>query len=212
VSLRVAVLVSGEGSNLQAILDQVHGRDGVEVVAVASNRAEARGLVRAQGAGVETGAFEAGSYRDRGARDEALADWLEERDVGLVVLAGFMQLLSASFIRRFAGRVINVHPSLLPAFPGARAIEDALEYGVKQMGVTVHFVDEGVDTGPIILQEAFALDPLYSRDIAALEDRIHEIEHRLLPRAVRLLAAGAARIDPDSPRHVIVEEVRDGDD
>jgi phosphoribosylglycinamide formyltransferase-1 len=211
VSLRVAVLVSGEGSNLQAILDEAQGRDGVEVVVVGSNRASARGLERARAAGVETGVFETAAYGDRAARDQALGDWLEERDVGLLVLAGFMELLGAPFIRRFAGRVINVHPSLLPAFPGVRAIEQALDYGVKQMGVTVHFVDEGVDSGAIIMQEAFAINP-YSRDIAAIEDRIHEIEHRLLPRAVRLFAAGAVRVDPESPRHVIVEEVGDGDD
>ena len=207
----MAVLVSGEGSNLQAILDQAHGRDGVEVVAVGSSRAAARGLERARAAGVETGVFEAAAYADRTARDQALGDWLEERDVGLLVLAGFMELLGAAFIRRFAGRVINVHPSLLPAFPGVRPIKDALDYGVKQTGVTVHFVDEGVDTGAIIMQEAFAINP-YSRDIAAIENRIHEIEHRLLPRAVRLFAAGAVRVDPESPRHVIVEEVGDGND
>jgi phosphoribosylglycinamide formyltransferase-1 len=213
VSLRVAVLVSGEGSNLQAILDQVHGRDGVEVVAVGSNRAAARGLERAQAVGVETGVFEAGGYADRAARDEALGDWLEQHGVELVVLAGFMELLGAPFIRRFAGRIINVHPSLLPAFPGVRAIEQAIEYGVKQMGVSVHFVDEGVDSGAIILQEAFSVDPPYSRDIAAIEERVHEIEHRLLPRAVRLLAGGAVRVDPESPRHVIVEGVpAHGDD
>jgi phosphoribosylglycinamide formyltransferase 1 len=211
VSLRVAVLVSGEGSNLQAILDQVHGRHGVEVVAVGSNRAGARGLERARSAGVETGVFEAGSYADRAARDEALGDWLEQREAGLVVLAGFMELLGAPFIRRFAGRIVNVHPSLLPAFQGVRAIEQALEYGVKLMGVTVHFVDEGVDSGAIILQESFEINP-YSRDIAAIEDRIHEIEHRLLPRAVRLYAAGAVRVDPESPRQVTVEEVANGDD
>jgi phosphoribosylglycinamide formyltransferase-1 len=205
-------LVSGEGSNLQAILDQVHGRDGVEVVGVASNRGGARGLERARAAGVETGVFEKGAYAsDRAARDEALGDWLEEREVDLVVLAGFMELLGAPFIRRFSGRIINVHPSLLPAFSGVRAIEQALAYGVKQMGVTVHFVDEGVDSGAIIMQEAFAINP-YSRDIAAIEDQIHEIEHRLLPRVVRLFAAGAVRVDPDSPRHVIVEEGTDGDD
>jgi phosphoribosylglycinamide formyltransferase-1 len=213
VSLRVAVLVSGEGSNLQAILDQAHGREGVEVVAVGSSRAAARGLERAHAVGVETGVFEAGAFADRAARDEALGDWLEERDVELLVLAGFMELLGAPFIRRFAGRIINVHPSLLPAFPGLRPIEAAIDYGVKQMGVSVHFVDEGVDSGAIILQEAFALDPPYSRDIAAVEERVHEIEHRLLPHAVRLFAAGAVRVDPESPRHVIVEEVAPhGDD
>jgi phosphoribosylglycinamide formyltransferase-1 len=181
------------------------------VVAVGSSRATARGLERARAAGVETGVFEAAAYADRAARDQALGDWLEERDVGLLVLAGFMELLGAEFIRRFAGRVINVHPSLLPAFPGLRPIKDALDYGVKQTGVTVHFVDEGVDTGAIIMQEAFAINP-YSRDIAAIEDRIHEIEHRLLPRAVRLFGAGAVRVDPESPRQVIVEEVGHGDD
>jgi phosphoribosylglycinamide formyltransferase-1 len=211
MSFPVAVLVSGEGSNLQAILDTLHGRGDVEVVGVASNKPGARGLERARAAGVETAVFEAGAYPDRGSRDEALGDWLERRRAKLVVLAGFMELLGAPFIRRFAGRIINVHPSLLPAFPGLRPIEEALDYGVKQMGVTVHFVDEGVDSGAIILQEAFAINP-YSRDIAAIEDRIHEIEHRLLPRAVELFAAGAVRIDPSAPRHVIVEEVEDGHD
>ena len=209
--MRVAVLISGEGSNLQAILDQVHGRDGVEVVAVASNRSGARGLERARAAGVDAAVFPAASRADRERRDAELGDWLEARDVELVVLAGFMELLGAGFIRRFSGRIVNVHPSLLPAFPGVRAIEQAVEYGVKLMGVTVHFVDEGVDSGAIILQEAFENFP-YSRDIAAIEHRIHEIEHRLLPQAVRLIAAGAVRVDPASPRHVIVEEVEHGHD
>jgi phosphoribosylglycinamide formyltransferase 1 len=211
MSFPVAVLVSGEGSNLQAILDTLHGRGAVEVVGVASNKPAARGLERARAAGVETAVFETAEFEDREARDAALADWVEERGARLVVLAGFMELLGAPFIRRFAGRVVNVHPSLLPAFPGLRPIQDALEYGVKQMGVTVHFVDEGVDSGAIILQEAFAINP-YSRDIAEIEDRIHQIEHRLLPRAVELIAAGAVRIDPSAPRHVIVEEVQGGHD
>jgi phosphoribosylglycinamide formyltransferase 1 len=211
MSFPVAVLVSGEGSNLQAILDTLHGRGVVEVVAVASNKPAARGLERARAAGVETAVFETAGFEDRAARDATLADWLEARGARLVVLAGFMELLGAPFIRRFAGRIVNVHPSLLPAFPGLRPIEEALEYGVKQMGVTVHFVDEGVDSGAIILQEAFAINP-YSRDIAAIEDRIHEVEHRLLPRAVELIAAGAVRIDPAAPRHVIVEEVQGGHD
>jgi phosphoribosylglycinamide formyltransferase 1 len=211
MSFPVAVLVSGEGSNLQAILDQLHGRGKVEVVGVASSKPGARALERARAAGVETAVFEAGAYPDRTARDEALGDWIEQRGARLVVLAGFMELLRAPFIRRFAGRIINVHPSLLPAFPGLRPIEQALDYGVKQMGVTVHFIDEDVDSGPIILQEAFAINP-YSRDIAAIEDRIHEIEHRLLPHAVELFAAGAVRVDPSAPRQVIVEEVEGGHD
>jgi phosphoribosylglycinamide formyltransferase 1 len=210
VSLRVAVLVSGEGSNLQAILDGIHGR-GVEVVAVASNKPEARGLQRAKRAGIATAVFRAAEHPDRTARDQAMGEWLESRGTELLVLAGFMEILSPEFIRRFAGRIVNVHPSLLPAFAGIRAIEQAIDHGVKVMGVTVHFVDEGVDSGPIILQEAFDVLP-YSGDIAAIEERVHEIEHRLLPRAVGLIAAGKVRVDPDSPRHVIVEGGRDGDD
>ena len=211
MSLRVGVLVSGEGSNLQAILDTVHGRDAIEVVAVASNRAEARGLQRARSAGVETGVFPATAYAGRGDRDTAMADWLDERGVELLVLAGFMEILGAPFIKRFAGRIVNVHPSLLPAFPGLRPIEQALDYGVRVMGVTVHFVDEGVDSGAVILQEAFDVFP-YSGEIAAIEERVHEIEHRLLPRAVRLIAEGRVRIDPGAPRHVTVEGGTSGDD
>jgi phosphoribosylglycinamide formyltransferase-1 len=208
VSFRVAVLVSGEGSNLQAILDKVHGREGIEVVAVGSNRGEARGLERARSAGVETAVFNAADYgSDRVLRDRLLGDWLEERQIDLLVLAGFMEILSPEFMRRFAGRVINVHPSLLPAFRGIRAIEKAVEYGVRVTGVTVHFVDEGVDSGPIILQQAFELP--YSAEVEAIEESVHAIEHELLPRAIRLLASGAVRIDPDDPRRVLIEERAD---
>lgn len=199
---RVAVLISGEGTNLQAILDTVHGRDGIEVVGVASSRPDAGGLARAEGAGVETAVFEAEG--DRHGRDRALADWIDERAVDLVVLAGFMELLGPEFIGRFRGRIVNVHPALLPAFPGIRPIEEALEHGVRVMGVTVHFVDEGVDSGPIVLQEAFELS--YPSDIAAIEERVHGIEHRLLPRAVRLIAAGKVHVDPDNPRLVRIDE------
>ena len=203
MSFPIAVLISGEGSNLQALLDSVHGREGIEIVGVASSRAEARGLERAEAAGVETAVFALADQPDRVLRDEALGDWLEERGVRLVVLAGFMELLTAAFIRRFAGRIVNVHPALLPAFPGLGAIEQALDHGVKVAGVTVHFVDEGVDSGPIMLQESFELP--YHRDIAAIEQRVHEVEHRLLPRAVRLIAAGRVRLDERNPRLVHVE-------
>jgi phosphoribosylglycinamide formyltransferase-1 len=220
MAYRIAVLISGEGSNLQALLDKVHGRDGIEIVGVASSRAEARGLERARAAGVETAVFSAADYRGaadvslaggvadpeaaapaappppREVRDQALGDWLEARDVDLVVLAGFMEILSGSFIRRFAGRILNVHPSLLPAFTGIRAVEQALAYGVRILGVTVHLVDEGVDTGPIVLQEA--IECPYSRDIAEAEQRIHEVEHRLLPRAVRLFAEGRVTVPAGS--------------
>jgi phosphoribosylglycinamide formyltransferase-1 len=203
VSFRVAVLISGEGSNLQALLDSVHGREGIEIVGVASSRAEASGLQRAEAAGVETAVFALADQPDRELRDRALGDWLEERGTRLVVLAGFMELLTPAFIRRFAGRIVNVHPALLPAFPGLGAIEQALDHGVKVAGVTVHFVDEGVDSGPIVLQESFDLP--YHRDIAAIEQRFHEVEHRLLPRAVRLIAAGRVRVDERNPRLVHVE-------
>ena len=202
-SFRIGVLVSGSGTNLQAILDSVHGQEGIEVVCVASNKAEAFGLQRARDAGVETGVFPAADYGSRAERDAAMGDWLDEHGVDLLVLAGFMEILDGSFVRRFSGRMINVHPSLLPAFQGVRAIEQALEYGVRVTGVTVHFVDEGVDTGPIILQEPLELP--YAADISGVQTSLHEIEHRLLPQAIRLIARGAVRIDPDNPRRVLID-------
>ena len=202
--LRVGVLVSGEGTNLQAILDSVHGREGVEVVCVGSSRAGARGLERGRAAGVATAVFDVAEHTDREARDRALGDWLGEHEVELVVLAGFMELLGPELIRRFRGRIINVHPALLPAFPGLRALERAIEHGVAVAGVTVHFVDEGVDSGPIILQRAVELT--YPVAISEVEERIHEVEHELLPRAVRLIARGAVRLDPSNPRQVLIEE------
>lgn len=193
MSFAVAVLASGTGSNLQALLDKVHGRDGIEIVAVGSNKPDARALERARDAGIETAVFPAEEYGGRAARDAAMADWLEGRGVDLLVLAGFMEILSGGFIQRFHGRIVNVHPSLLPAFPGVDSVQQALDYGVQVTGVTVHFVDEGVDTGPIVLQEAFDLP--YHRDIEAVETRVHQIEHELLPRAVRLIAAGAVELE-----------------
>jgi phosphoribosylglycinamide formyltransferase-1 len=194
--------VSGEGSNLQALIDDLRDSD-IEITGVAASRGDARGLQRAQAVGIDTAVFSLADEPDRIRRDEALAGWLEGRGVDLVVLAGFMELLTPAFIRRFAGRIVNVHPALLPAFPGLGAIEQALEYGVKVAGVTVHFVDEGVDSGPILLQEAFELP--YHRDISAMRQHFHEVEHRLLPRAVRLIAAGRVSLDPGTPRLVRVE-------
>ena len=146
----IAVLASGSGTNLQAILDGVHGRDGVEVALVAASRPGIGALDRAQAAGVPGEVFPASDHPSREARDSALAGRLEDLGVRLVVLAGWMELLSASFLRRFPRGVINVHPSLLPAFPGLKAVEQAVEYGVRLFGVTVHFVDDGVDTGPVV--------------------------------------------------------------
>ena len=193
MSFNVAVLASGTGSNLQALLDKVHGRDGIEIVCVGSNKPDARALERAREAGIETAVFPRRDYPGREARDDAMADWIESQGAELLVLAGFMEILSAGFIQRFRGRIVNVHPSLLPAFPGLDSIQQALDYGVQVTGVTVHFVEEGVDTGPIVLQEAFDLP--YHRDIEAVETRVHQIEHELLPRAVRLIAAGAVELD-----------------
>ena len=202
MSFRIAVLVSGEGSNLQALIDELGGSD-IEIAAVASSREDARGLKRAESAGIETGVFSLADEPDRAKRDDALAAWLAQREVDLVVLAGFMELLTPGFIRRFAGRIVNVHPALLPAFPGLGAIEQAIEHGVKVAGVTVHFVDEGVDSGPILLQEAFELP--YHRDISAIRQHFHDVEHRLLPHGVRLIAAGRVSLDPGNPRLVRVE-------
>ena len=198
--MKLGVLASGEGTNLQAILDTVHGRDGIEVVAVASDRPDAPALERAREAGVETGVFRNASYPDRPARDGAMATWLEEHGVELVVLAGYMQLVTAAFLGRFPQRVINVHPALLPAFPGLDAIGQALAYGVKVFGVTVHFVDEGVDSGPVILQRALELPDATARD--EVHERLRPLEHELLPEAIRLIARGAVSTDPDNPRRV----------
>jgi phosphoribosylglycinamide formyltransferase 1 len=199
--LRVGVLASGAGTNLQALLDSVHGQE-AEVVAVASDKAEAVALERARSRGVPTRVFARADYADRETRDTAIADWLEESGVRLVVLAGYMQLLRAPFLARFPDAVINVHPSLLPAFPGLRPIADAVEYGVKVFGVTVHYVDDGVDSGAVILQAA--IDIPRATDPEAVHDALRPLEHRLLPEAVRLFAAGALRRDPENPRRVLV--------
>jgi phosphoribosylglycinamide formyltransferase 1 len=199
--MNLGVLASGAGTNLQALLDTVHGRE-AEVVAVASDKPGARALERAAAAGVQTRVFERDGYPDRAARDGAIGDWLESLGVELVVLAGYMALLDASFIARFRDRIVNVHPALLPAFPGIHAIEQALEYGVRVFGVTVHLVDEGVDTGPILLQGAIDLPD--ASDPGAVHDALRPIEHRLLCEAVRLLARGAVRRESPGSRRLVV--------
>lgn len=200
-SLRVAVLASGTGTNLQAILDTVHGRDGIEVVGVGSDKPEATALERAKAAGVQRAVFAPSDYADRAARDAAIGDWLEGLGADLVVLAGYMQLLSPDLVGRFRNRMINVHPALLPSFPGLDAIGQALKHGVKVTGVSVHFVDEGVDTGPIVAQRAVEIRPGESRD--ELEERIHAVEHELLPETIRLIAAGRVEVE-GAGRRVIV--------
>ena len=200
--LPIAVLASGSGTNLQALLDSVHGHE-ARIVAVASNLATATALERARARDVPTAVFARAEHPDRAARDLAMAEWIAQRGARLVVLAGYMELISEPFLERFPGAVINVHPSLLPAFPGLRAVEQALAYGVKVFGVTVHFVDAGIDSGPVILQGARALPDARTPDevMAALRP----LEHELLPQAVRLFARGALRPDPDNPRRVQVE-------
>jgi phosphoribosylglycinamide formyltransferase-1 len=175
----IGVLVSGEGTNLQALIDA-----GLPIAAVAANRRGIGALARADVAGIPNRVFELDGYSDRAARDRELADWLQLRGVDFVVLAGYMHLLTQVFLDRFRDRIVNVHPSLLPQFPGGRAIADALEAGVDTTGVTVHYVDEGLDTGEVIRQEPVAVEPR-----ATLEERIHAVEHRILPEVVKELCA-----------------------
>jgi phosphoribosylglycinamide formyltransferase-1 len=201
---RIVVLASGAGTNLQAILDSLHGIDGIEVVGVGSDKPGAGALSRATRAGIETAVFPAEAYEDRIGRDAAMGDWIESRRPQLVVLAGYMQLLSEPFVARFRGRVVNVHPALLPAFPGLDAIGQALDAGVEETGVTVHFVDEGVDTGPPIVQRRVPVPP--GRDRARLEAAIHAVEHQLYPEAIRMLAQGRVRIDAGDPKVVLIDD------
>jgi phosphoribosylglycinamide formyltransferase 1 len=197
--LPIAVLVSGAGTNLQALLDTVHGHE-AQIVAVASNVAAAPALERAAASGVPSALFVRSQFSDREARDRAMAEWLLEQGVGLVVLAGYMELLGSSFLERFPGAVINVHPSLLPAFPGIGAIEQALAYGVQVFGVTVHFVDDGLDTGPVILQRALELPD--AREEQEVRSALRPLEHALLAEAVRMFASGLS-IDAAQPRRPI---------
>ncbi len=186
----IGVLVSGSGTNLQALLDAA-----LPVVAVASNKKGAFALERARAAGVDAESFPIDTYASRAERDSAMADWLRGRGVRFVVCAGYMNLLTPTFLDRFPSNVINVHPSLLPAFPGMRAVEEALAAGVTMTGVTVHYVDEGLDTGPVIEQRDVPVVPGDTPE--SLHARIHEIEHRLLPevagRLVEKLRSAATR-------------------
>jgi phosphoribosylglycinamide formyltransferase 1 len=180
----IGVLVSGTGTNLQALLDA-----DLPVSAVASNTAGVQALERAERALVPAAVFPEEDYADRAARDAAMADWLAEHGVQTVVCAGYMQLLMPGFLARFP--CINVHPSLLPSFPGLDAVGQALAAGAEETGVTIHFVDEGVDTGPVIAQERVAIAPGDTAE--TLYARIREVEHRLLPEAVKLYLTGAIR-------------------
>jgi phosphoribosylglycinamide formyltransferase-1 len=176
----IGVLVSGEGTNLQALIE-----DGLPIAAVASNRPRARALERAEAAGIPTAVFELESFASREERDAAMADWLIGRGVQLVVCAGYMHLLRPAFLERFGGSIVNTHSAPLPDFPGPRPIEDVLAAGVRETAATVHYVDAGVDTGPVI-----AAEPVPVRDddtVETLRARVQAVEHRLLPKTVRTL-------------------------
>ena len=175
----IGVLVSGEGSNLQALVDA-----GLPVAAVASSKPAVRALGRAVAAGLPAESFELDDFADREQRDTTMANWLQEHGARLVVCAGYMHLLTTPFLERFPERIVNVHPSLLPDFPGAHPIEDALAAGVETTGVTVHVVDDGLDTGPVLRQEPVPVEPRET-----LVERIHAVEHRLLPEVVGELCA-----------------------
>jgi phosphoribosylglycinamide formyltransferase 1 len=178
----IGVLVSGEGTNLQALIDA-----GLPIAAVASNKGGVRALERAEAAGITTGVFELDDFGDRDARDAAMADWLVEHGVDLVVCAGYMHLLRRCFLERFPGRVINTHSAPLPDFPGPHPIHDVLAAGVEKTAATVHYVDGGVDTGPVIAAERVPVLPTDDHD--SLKERVQAVEHRLLPQVVRGLIA-----------------------
>jgi phosphoribosylglycinamide formyltransferase-1 len=201
--LPIGVLASGEGTNLQALIDSVHGVE-AEIVAVGSDRPQAPALERARAAGIPTAAFPLQAGESRATRDLRIANWVSDQGAQVIVLAGYMQLLDRGFLGWFPDAVINLHPSLLPAFPGLGAIEQALAYGVRVYGVSVHLVDDGVDSGPLILQRAIELPGAHRAEqvLAALRP----LEHALLPEAVRLFARGALSRDPANPRRVLIAE------
>lgn len=191
MDLRVAVLASGTGSNLQALLDDPHV--GAAVALVLSDRPEAQALERARERGVATEVLEPRGFDAREEFDAALLGRLEAAGVELVLLAGFMRILGPAVVRGYPDRMLNIHPSLLPAFPGAHPVRDALAWGARVTGATVHLVDEEVDHGPIVLQEAVAIEP--GDDEERLHRRIQEVEHRIYPRAARLLGEGRLKIE-----------------
>ena len=219
---KVAVLASGNGSNLQAIIDELHLKPTdesippasveelmaaripfIELVLVISDVPGARAIERAWAAGISTAVIPFDRYDTREAHDAHMATALDDLGVELVVLAGYMRLLEPVFIRAFAGRIINVHPALLPAFPGTTSIADAIAYGAKVTGVTVHYVEDEMDSGPVILQEAVLVEEGDTTE--TLATRIHQVEHRLLPKAIRMIASG--RLAPPPPGSRLVRAV-----
>jgi phosphoribosylglycinamide formyltransferase 1 len=188
---RIAVLVSGSGTNLQALLD--HPVCGPRIALVLSDRTGVQALERGASDGIESAVLEPKDFEDRKTFDRAVVDLLRDRGIDVVVSAGYMRLLGPAVLEAYGGRWLNVHPSLLPAFPGTSGVADALTYGVRVTGVTVFFVDEGMDTGPVVLQEA--IEVREDDDWDSLEARVHEVEHRLLPAATAALVEGRIRVD-----------------
>lgn len=204
----IAVFISGSGTNLQAIIDAVkEGKILAKIVLVVSDNKDAYGLIRAQNAGIETYCFDPTQYKKRQDYEAEIIKELEKRNVFLIVLAGFMRVLTPFFIRKYKNRILNIHPALLPSFKGCHAVKKALEYGVKITGVTVHFVDEGVDTGPIISQEAIVIRD--DDDENSLLERIHKIEHRIYPEAIKLFLEDRIEI---CGRRVKIKEACHGKD
>ncbi len=192
--LRLGVLISGSGTNLQSIIDAtIAGTLDAEVAVVLSNREQARGLSRARKAGIDAVWLDRESYVTFKVYNKALLDHLRSHAVDVVVMAGYMRLLGSEVLEAFPNRVVNVHPALLPAFPGASGIRDAYDYGVKVTGVTVHFADEVFDKGPIIAQEAVRVEE--GDTFEMLESRIHEVEHRLYPAVLQLIAEDRVRVE-----------------
>ena len=193
--MKIAILVSGSGTNLQTLIEQLHENEasGIEIAVVISDRQKAYALTRAKRAGIPTQIVRTQDFENRIAFDAAISKHIENYSVELIVLAGFMKLFQPPFVRKYRNRIINVHPSLLPAFPGATPVADTLAYGVKVAGVTVHFVDENIDTGPIIAQTVV---PVYDTDDAeSLHKRIQIEEHKLYPKVIKRYAQGKLKVD-----------------
>ena len=206
VTCRLGVLLSGSGTNMENIARHIEeGKLDASIEVVISDRKDAYGLVRAKKRGIRAVFVDPASFPDRESYDRELVRILEEHRVDLVILAGYMRLVSKPFLEAFPMKVMNIHPALLPAFPGTSGVADALEYGVKVTGVTVHFVDEGVDTGPIILQEAVPVLP--TDDVDTLHQRLHQVEYRLYPEAIRLFCQGRLKVEGRKVR-ILEDETR----
>jgi phosphoribosylglycinamide formyltransferase 1 len=202
---KLAVMISGSGTNLQAMIDKLHRRvAGIEIAVVISNVAGVKGLARAEAAGIPTAVFPLAEYASRTERDWAMADAMTTYHPDLVVMAGYMAIVTPVFLERFSNRVINIHPALLPSFPGGDGMGDALAYGVKVTGVTVHLVEEGMDSGPIIAQRSVAVRDDDTHD--TLAERVHAVEHQLYPRVVELFAKGKVVLPEPGARLVLVDD------